>query len=408
MRAVLKRGGIGALALAASVYVALTAHVLPRLGDYPFDAAPPIRALTGLHLGRFLELQPMMGAASLLIRAPFAALGYAGGGGEHLAYRLGIVPCALAVALVTAVLLGRMSANRRSLPARAIVLTLVAFCPATAVALSFGHPEELLVGALAVGSVFLASRPDRSGWAGVMLGITLATKQWALIVFLPVLLAAPRGRVRLAAVALGVAAALTAPQLLAHPASYAAHAQSLASVNNWVSPANVWWPLAEVRFHQFALYSLPDWVNPLPHPLVMIVGGGLGLAALLRRRRVDVHGAMELLALVLLVRCVLDSWTNEYYYFPFLLAIVGRDALASRGLPLMAAFATWMVLANYDYVPLHGGNDLFNAFNLSWSLTLVAWPERAQALRRATVGRLAAWPALGLRGRPAPDRSGLA
>ncbi|HEV3229894.1 MAG TPA: glycosyltransferase 87 family protein [Solirubrobacteraceae bacterium] len=395
MGVVLRRACVAALVFGGSAYVALTAHVLPKLGDYPADAGPPIRALTELHIGRFLALQPMMGAASLLIRAPFAALAYAFGGGEHLAYRLGALPCILAAAVVVAALVGRMNARQRSLGARVMVLALVVFNPSSGVALSFGHPEELFVAALAVATVMVAARPGRSLLAGVMLGITLATKQWAVIVFLPVLLAAPAHRVRLGATALAVAAAFTVPQFLADPSSYAAHTKSLASVNNWVSPTNIWWLFAQVRWHQFALYSLPDWVNPLPHPLIVLVGVGLGLTALVRRRQADAHGAMELLALVLLTRCVLDSWTNEYYYVPFLLALIARDALASRGLPLLAAFATVMLIANFGYVPLYGGNDLINAFNLTWTLALVVWlgfcvlaPELTQTVRRVTVGRL--------------------
>src|SRR5437667_17563 len=84
---------------------------------------------------------------------------------------------------------------------------------ATCAALRLGHPEEVL----GAGLVVLASLwavEGRSPAAGVALGLALATKQWAVIAALPVIAAAPRQRLRLAAVALGVVALLTVPVMV--------------------------------------------------------------------------------------------------------------------------------------------------------------------------------------------------
>src|SRR5205823_9888902 len=71
----------------------------PSLGDYieanssnPDNAAPAIDALIHGHIGRVPSVQPVMGPVSILLRAPFAALGQAVGG-RTLEYRMGALAC---------------------------------------------------------------------------------------------------------------------------------------------------------------------------------------------------------------------------------------------------------------------------------------------------------------------------
>ena len=56
--------------------------------------------------------------------------------------------------------------------------------PLTYQAAFYGHPEELLAAALAVGAVIAAGRRH---WllGGLMLGAALATKQWAALAVVP-------------------------------------------------------------------------------------------------------------------------------------------------------------------------------------------------------------------------------
>ena len=83
--------------------------------------------------------------------------------------------------------------------------------PITLSALEFGHPEELLGACLCVAAVLLASR-GRSVWAGALLGLAIANKEWALLAAGPVLLALPaRRRLPCLASAGAVAAAVLGP-----------------------------------------------------------------------------------------------------------------------------------------------------------------------------------------------------
>jgi hypothetical protein len=125
-----------------------------------------------------------MGALSILVRLPFAALAGFAGGGDLLAYQLGSIPC-VAAAGVLGLAIARWMERRGA--SRAACIATVVFSmvnPLTWEALALGHPEELLGGALCAGAVLAALR-GHSTRAGLLLGLALATKQWALIAVLP-------------------------------------------------------------------------------------------------------------------------------------------------------------------------------------------------------------------------------
>ncbi|HKN93518.1 MAG TPA: glycosyltransferase 87 family protein, partial [Thermoleophilaceae bacterium] len=196
------------LLFAAAALAALLALRAPLGVDYTgapstFCDCPgtPIRALAHGRLHDFLATQPVMGSASLLLRSPFAWLGlHLGAGSERDLYRLGAFPCLLAAGLLATYLFGRMRELRRATLACVLVPFLVAVNPLTRNALNFGHPEELLTASLCVGALLAAAR-GRALAAGLLLGVAVATKQWAVLAVLPALAAAgPRwGRVALAA-----------------------------------------------------------------------------------------------------------------------------------------------------------------------------------------------------------------
>ena len=81
---------------AASV---LLAYANSSTGDYPSDAGPAIRALLDGHVGQALATPAADGVVVGLVRLPFAALASLTGGGELAVYRLGCIPCLLALGL---------------------------------------------------------------------------------------------------------------------------------------------------------------------------------------------------------------------------------------------------------------------------------------------------------------------
>jgi membrane-bound metal-dependent hydrolase YbcI (DUF457 family) len=109
----------------------------------------------------------------------------------------------------------------------------------------------------------------------------------------------------------------------------------------------------------------------LTHPLILALG--FGLAALWwRYRRADAEpeDALLLLALVLLLRCLLDPLTNSYYHLPFLMALAAWEGLRRRGAPLVTVAATLLIGVT---IALAGGGASaaeLNHFYLAWALPL--------------------------------------
>ena len=185
--------------------------------DYDEEARPAFDALTHGHMVEFLRLAPAYGG-SLVERAPFALLPSLWGGGELAVYRTVAIPCLLAAAVLGVWLVAQMRAQGRTTLAKAVTLGLCVANPVTLYALEIGHPEELLGACLCVAAVLLASR-GKWLWAGVLVGLAIANKEWALLALGPVLLALParRGAACLASAG-GVAAARHASTLATRPA----------------------------------------------------------------------------------------------------------------------------------------------------------------------------------------------
>ncbi len=372
--------------------------------DYESEALPAVRALIAGHLHDFLRLAPVYGG-SLVERAPLALLPGLWGGGGLAVYRMLALPSLLALAALAVWLLSRMHARGASPVIRAGVLLLCFANPVALQALELGHSEELLCGCLCVAAVMLAAGADRRGLAvlsGVALGLAVADKDWAILAAAPVLLAMPPARRKAGAIAAFLAAALPlAPLLLG---SSGAFVQGTASVGNSRSPIfqpfQVWWFLGHhgaVRGTSGVLkpgYRLgPAWIEAHSHLVVLLAGLAVSVLLWVWMRR---HGVARLaesralgaLALLLLLRCMLDTWDYAYYSAPFLLALLARDTApedAPRA-PLLAALATIVVWLEFEWLPGRASPDLQAAFYLAWSLSLAALLARGVFGRRASRG----------------------
>lgn len=342
-------------AIPAALVAIASAWLVARIsttGDWIGDSWPAVSALADGRVGDYLSAKAMMGPFSTLVQAPFAAI--AGGSGLH-AYRWAAFPCVFATGLV-GLYVARI-AGRRGAPAFSQVLLAVLFLvnPLTVEALQSGHPEELLTGALVVAAV--ASAAEGVGWrAALLLGLALASKQWAVIAILPTLMALPRGRVRVALGAAAVAALLVLPGIVASPQVFAGVHDSAAQTGRIVTPWSLWYPLgSEVTevlhtgsAHLVAtIHEAPPLVGSLAHPLIVALALAVPLALAYRRRSFSLSGAdaMALLALLALLRAALDPVDNVYYHVPLLLALIGWDAWLGEALPLRALAGTGVALA---------------------------------------------------------------
>jgi hypothetical protein len=400
---------LGPLALVAAGAAAAAWRPSSIGADYVWDAGPALQALAHGHVGDYVSAQPLMGALSILIRWPLAALATAAGAGELAVYRIGAVPLVMAAGVLGLALAWTMRERGHPPALRAVVVALCLLNPMTFDALKFGHPEEILGGALCVGALLAAGR-GRATAAGVLLGLAIATKQWALVAVAPALVAAPRGHARLLLSAGAVAAALWLPLALGDASEFAAktHGQSIAPR---ATPTNVWWPLASESGRRVfdgvqttvVTRTVPRWASTISHPLIVALGVPLALLYWRRRRPGHPEDALALLALLLLARCALDPNDVGYYHVPLLLSLTAWEALRPRGLPLVAALTAGGLALLYRRYPAPDG-DLVNALYLLGAAPLAAYlalGAYAPARLAALGARLA--PALS---RPRPSPSG--
>ena len=331
--------------------------------DYESEALPAYTALTGGHLWEFLKLAPAYGG-SLEMRAPFALLPSLWGGHQVAVYACVAVPCLLAAVAMAVWLVGRMRAIGQGRLARATALALFIFNPVTIYTLQYGHAEELLGAVLCIAAVLVAQR-GHALRAGLLLGLAIANKEWALLAIGPVLLALPARRLASLALAGAVAALfyipLLLPQIAAHSSLSALGPVSAARGGTIFQPWQLWWFLGShghVIRDQWGVvktgYRLPPgWLSSIPHPLIVALGVPLTLLAARRGRR----DALLLLILLLALRCALDTWDFVYYPLPFVLALLAWESLNYHRPPLLSLIASVVVWLLFIQAPGHLSPD---------------------------------------------------
>jgi len=141
--------------------------------DYELEAMPAVDALAAGDPGGFLAQAPAYGG-SLVLRAPFLLAASGLGGGTQALWTAMAVPAVLAAAFL-AVVLWRALAGRGRPWAAWLALALVALNPVAALAVEFGHPEEVLGAVLCAGAALLAVQ-GRAVPAGILLGLAGANK----------------------------------------------------------------------------------------------------------------------------------------------------------------------------------------------------------------------------------------
>src|SRR6185437_8038955 len=190
------------------------------------------------------------------------------------------LPCLLASAAIGVWLVSRMRSERRPLLHRGIALAVCVANPITLRALEVGHPEELLGACLCVAAVLLAAG-DRGVWAGVLLGLAIANKQWALLAVGPVLIALP-GRRRAACLASAalVAGIVLAPLTLVGSGGFVSAAKASATAPSAIfQPWQVWWFFGHHGGLVHGAFGVakpdyrigPGWAAAISHPLVVVV-----------------------------------------------------------------------------------------------------------------------------------------
>lgn len=396
---------MAALGVAAMSWLGLYGYAW---NDYETEAQPAMQALVHGHFTQFAQLAPSYGG-SLLLRAPFALLPGLWGGGSLAVYQAISVPCLVAGALLGLWLCARLRAERASMLTRALTLALCVANPLMLRALELGHAEELLLIAMCLGALLLVERmpsPTSTRWtpqpralgAGVLVGLAVANKEWALIAVGPVLLLLKGGRWQMLGAASAAAAALLAP-IAAFSSSFVSATRGVASTPSAIfQPWQVFWffgrhgALVHGAFGnpKYGYRIAPGWVGPISHPLIIACGLLLPAALWWQRRRsvrkaarshqaraiglpaCSLSDALLLLTLLLALRCLLDTWDNVYYTVPLLICLLTWEVCAFKRPPVAALGATVLCWAGFQWLPQVASADLQAAFFLAWTVPLTA------------------------------------
>jgi Glycosyltransferase family 87 len=336
---------IAILATAAAVVMtaaaANAAGGLARLNDFYREAAPSYVALMHGHVLGFAQLSPAYGG-SLVLRAPFAMLPRLWGGSLRAVYLASALPCMLAAVAFCVWLSAQPRRRGASWPARIVAIVCCIGNPIVLIVLFGGHPEDVLGAVLCVSAVTLAAN-GRAEWAGVLVGLAVANKPWALVAVPVVVAALPARRWRALLLAAGSAGAVLLPLAAAreHGLSATANGADVGTIFN--PPQLLWW------------FGHRSWIVREARPGIVLASLLLTALWWITRRRAArptarASEALLLLALVLLLRAALDPWNNLWYHIPFLFAVLAFEVRSGRTPLVMATYTMALLIV----VPVGG------------------------------------------------------
>jgi hypothetical protein len=368
----------GALGCAVLILFAGTRDVFWN-GDFMVEAWPAYKLLMAGDVHGYLAHLPGYTGFVLTIGGPAAFLAGLIGGHETAAYRLSVLPALIALAWLAVVLTRHALDN--GLKGWPLVLLLTAAGPLVLRAIVDGHPEEVLATAAAVGAV-LTARAGRPTAAALLLVGAVVAKQSAILAVGPALLAAPVGHRRLAVIG---------AEMLVHPMARG----TLTSTGNLFHPQQIWWPFGVEPPASFTeaghgLKTSPEWLRPITHPLIVAIAVPLSLAWWRRPNR-NLDDALALLALLFLLRCLLDPWNLGYYHLPLVTALIAWEVRRGRDWPLLGlavSAATWFTFVMND----GRVSDRPFYIYMAWALPLLVLLARHLYVARAPLPYRRPWP----------------
>jgi hypothetical protein len=368
-----------AVAIAMTADAATAASGLARLNDFYSEAAPSYLALIHGHVLGFASLTPAYGG-SLLLRAPFAMMPALWGGSLRAVYFASALPCMLAAVAFCVWLAAQPRRRGSSWPTRIVAVVCCIGNPIVLIVLLGGHPEEVLGAVLCVAAVVLAA-DGRAEWAGLLAGLAVANKPWALVAVPVVVAVLPARRGRALLLSAGSAAAVLLPLAAArgHGLSAAANGASVGAIFN--PPQLLWW------------FGQRSWIVREARPGIVLASLLLTLLWRGARRRAArptasrEPDALLLLALVLLLRAALDPWNNLWYHLPFLFALLAFEIRSGRPPRLMVACTVALLIV----VPVGGvpmSTDLRAAVYAAMVLPMIVGLVVKLYLPSGALGRL--------------------
>lgn len=370
-----------ALSVAALCLALLAREVLtlPQSGDYHLpgvvggdNAGPGIAALLHGSLPGYVDHQPIIGLTSILLRLPVAWLAVHLGAGNLRVYQWGALACMVPLALLGAWLVAAPGLEPRQRVLRLLAVLIVVANPILSQELWLGHPEGTVAAVLAVGAVIAATR-GRAGWAAVLLGLAIGTKEWAVIAAAPVLLTLPGQRRKVVLIAGAMSVLLCASVWVADPDALLRSLHGEGSSTS-LNPLSLMWPLGSpVHDQPIDVRGIPFGLDRAGASLLMLTASLPPLALWYERarRRGARLDPLAMLAMLGVLRCAVDSTHLEYYWIAALIPLAVWEAGLNRA-PLVTGLVTLRTWLLYGAIGQLAPNELY-AISLVTKIAIIAY-----------------------------------
>jgi hypothetical protein len=182
-----------------------------------------------------------------------------------------------------------------------------------------------------------------------------------------------RSAARFAVAGVTVAALAIGPVALANTGAF----HKASDAGNWVGPVfpmSVWWftsdrhvttDLGGGETRRVRRPTIPQFVEDTIRPAIVAIGFGLSLL-LLGRRRPSLADAFTVLALLFLLRCLLEPHDHVYYHAPFIGAVALAEGFARR--PPVIALVASVLLSNQVLRQVNSNLDHLALLYLAWAV----------------------------------------
>ena len=168
----------------------------------------------------------------------------------------------------------------------------------------------------------------------------------------------------MAFVAAIVASVFILPMIAGDPTKFFEQNFNTADAQLGVTPTNLGWLFHHIGFDPTVnqhLEVIPGALRMVSHPLAVALV--LGLSILYWRRSVgrDPYDALQLLALLFLIRCVLDPLDDQLLPRSISAAIAMFEGLSCRRIPIvtLTSTAAILVLGDFDFAARQTGSDVW-------------------------------------------------
>jgi hypothetical protein len=255
-----------------------------------------------------------------------------------------------------------------------LMLLLVAIVPPVAMCLTeYFHPQDLLAMGLILIGVARA-RESKWMWAGVLLGLALATNQFALLVWLPLFVVVPKNqRITFLTWTVVAAAVIDLPfVILTSGRAFGAIIYSSGSLVSPLGGTLVW----ETHARGATLFIVSRVLPPL-----LALGLAWWAVRRLGPRALETVPLISLIATALTFRLALESNLWGYYFMPLAVMLIVLDVAQHR---FRRNVVAWVVVYMLRFNPIPWG---FTSNGQPWGITArLAIPVFIVALALLFVG----------------------